>query len=125
MASCRAARKRERSRCEKGLGPPVTAPASRSSAIRLRVATAMPMPASVKARPFGAITLAPAFTQRPASGTSAVTTMSPGPTRSAIQSSAASKPAPTTTRLIQSSRGSAMMSLATTCTVSPCRSAIL
>jgi hypothetical protein len=56
------------------------------------------MDASVKGLPFGAITSAPAFTQRLASGMSAVTTIADGPARSAIQSSATSGPAPTTTQ---------------------------
>ena len=59
-------------------------------------------------------TSAPAFTQRPASGMSAVTTMSPRPARSAIQSSAASEPSATTTRSISGSRGTCMKLLATT-----------
>jgi hypothetical protein len=71
--------------------------------MRLRVASAMPMEASVKGRPLGAITSAPAFTQRAARGTSVVITIEPRPARSAIQLSAASKPEPTTTR---STRGS-------------------
>ena len=51
-----------------------------------------PMESLVKARPFGAITSAPDLTQRLASGTSAVMTMSPRPARSAIQLSASSMP---------------------------------
>ena len=39
----------------------------------------MPIESAVKGLPFGAITVAPAFTQRLASGTSAVMTMSPAP----------------------------------------------
>ena len=54
------------------------------------------MLSSVNRLPFGPTTLAPSLMQRLASGTSVVTTMSPGRTRSAIQSSAASSPAPTT-----------------------------
>ena len=64
------------------------------------MASAMPMLASVKGWPVGPITRAPASRQRAASGMSAVTTMSRSPTRSAIQSSAASGPSATTTRLI-------------------------
>jgi hypothetical protein len=41
-------------------------------------------------------------------------TIAPGRARSAIQSSAASKPAPTTTRSIIGSRGSIMNEFATT-----------
>ena len=77
-------RKAERSRGENGFGPPVTAPAERRSSIRLRVASVRPMESSVKTRPFGAMTLAPAFTARLASGISAVTTILPGTARSAI-----------------------------------------
>ena len=62
----------------------------------------------------GAIASAPALTQRLASGTSAVTTMSPRETRSAIQSSAASKPPPTTTRSMKGCRGTAIKLFATT-----------
>ena len=69
--------------------------------------------------PFGAMTAAPAFTPRLASGISAVTTMSPAPARSAIQSSAASMPAPTTTRSIHGSRGTAIGLLLTTRTLQP------
>ena len=43
----------------------------------MRVASVSPIEASVNALPFGAITSAPALTQRLASGTSAVTTMPP------------------------------------------------
>ena len=72
-----AARKLERSRGANGFGPLVIAPALRRLSIRLRVASVMPIESLVNARPFGAMTSAPAFTQRLASGTSAVTTMSP------------------------------------------------
>ena len=58
--------------------------------------------------PFGAIATAPAFTARAASGMSCVTTMAPCAARSAIQSSAASMPAATTTRSISGSRGTAI-----------------
>src|SRR5262245_23520861 len=85
----RADKKFERSRGPNGFGPPVISPAERKESIRLRVASAMPIESSVKARPVGASTVAPAFTQRPASGTSAVTTTAPCPARAAIQSSAA------------------------------------
>ena len=43
----------------------------------------MPIEFSSNALPFGASTVAPALTQRPASGTSAVTTISPFTARSA------------------------------------------
>ncbi len=49
-----------------------------------------------------------AFRQRLARGMSEVTTMSPGPQRSAIQSSATSAPASTTTRSTRGSLGTAM-----------------
>ena len=78
----------------------------------------MPIESSVKALPFGAMTSAPAFTQRLASGTSAVMTMSPRAARSAIQLSASSMPAPTTTRSIIGSRGTAIGLLLTTKTLS-------
>jgi hypothetical protein len=59
----------------------------------------MPIELSLKRFPFGAMTAAPDFTHRLARGMSDVTTIEPGPDRSAIQSSAASMPAPTTTTL--------------------------
>ena len=43
-------------------------PAERNESIRLRVASVMPIDASVNGFPFGAITVAPAFTQRAARG---------------------------------------------------------
>ena len=95
MAWSSAERKLERSRGENGFGPPVISPALRSESIRLRVANVSPIESLVKARPFGAITSAPALMQRLASGTSAVMTMSPRPARSAIQLSASSVPVPT------------------------------
>jgi hypothetical protein len=72
------------------------------------------MESSVKTRPFGAITLAPAFTDRLASGMSAVTTILPGFERSAIQLSASSMPDGTITRSIIASRGTLMKELETT-----------
>ena len=55
----------------------------------------MPIELSLKRFPCGAMTSAPDFTHRLASGMSDVTTIAPGPARSAIQSSAASGPAST------------------------------
>ena len=69
------------------------------------------------------MTRAPAFRQRAASGMSAVTTMSPLPARSAIQSSAASGPSETTTRLISGPSGRRMKAFDTKWIASPCRSA--
>ena len=63
-----------------------------------RLAIAMPIDAGVNGTPVLPITDAPALRLRSASGMSAVTTMSSGPTRSAIQLSAASKLSLTTTR---------------------------
>src|ERR1700733_11128717 len=77
MARSSADRKLERSRGENDFGPLVISPALRSESIRLRVASVMPIESSVKARPVGAIAAAPAFTQRLASGMSAVITMLP------------------------------------------------
>src|SRR5271156_6350610 len=85
MAWSSAARKLERSRGANGFGPPVISPALRSESIRLRVASVMPIESAVKSLPFGAMTVVPDFTQRLASGTSAVITTSPRPARSAIQ----------------------------------------
>ena len=51
-------------------GPPVTSPDERRSVIRLRTASVMPIDCSVNGLPLGAITSAPAFTQRLASGIS-------------------------------------------------------
>ncbi len=65
-------RNAERSRGANDLGPPVTSPDDRRSVIRLRTASVIPMDCSVNGLPFGAITAAPALTQRLASGTSAV-----------------------------------------------------
>ena len=85
----------------------------------------MPIEFSSNGRPFGVITLAPAFTQRLASGTSVVTTTSLAPARSAIQSSATSGPAGTTTRAIIGSFGIAIGLFDTTWTMIPCRAATL
>jgi hypothetical protein len=82
--------------------------------MRSRVASAMPMEASVKVRPVGAMTSAPAFMQRCASGISAVMTTAPRETLSAIQSSAASGSLPTATRSINGVLGTAMALLQTT-----------
>ncbi len=57
-------RNAERSRGANDLGPPVTSPEERRSVIRLRTASVMPIDCSVNGLPFGAITSAPAFTQR-------------------------------------------------------------
>jgi hypothetical protein len=73
--------------------------------ISSRLAIAMPIEEVVNATPLLPITAAPAFKLRSASGMSAVTTMSPGPARWAIQSSAASKPSLTTTSSTRGSRG--------------------
>jgi hypothetical protein len=54
---------------------------------------------------------------------SEVTTTSPGPARSAIQSSAASKLCPTMTRSIRGSRGTNMKAFETTKTLTPWRCA--
>ena len=110
----------ERSRGEYDFGPPVTSPAERKSVIRLRTASVIPIDSSVNALPLDAITSAPAFTQRLASGISEVMTISPGPARSAIQSSAASMPAPAATRSISGSWGTRMKLPATTLTGRPC-----
>ncbi len=118
-----ALRKFERSRGPKALGPDVAWPVERRWSIRLRVARAMPIELSLKRFPFGAMTSAPNFTHRLASGMSDVTTIAPGPARSAIQSSAASVPAPTTTRSISAARGTTIGLFATTKTISPWRAA--
>src|SRR5580704_17030971 len=107
-------RKAERSRGENAGGPPPIWPVSRRSAIRLRMASAMPIDASVNGRPFVAMTLEPALRQRLASGVSLVTTMTAGSARWAIQSSAASRPGPTVMRSIMPSRGTWIGLLATT-----------
>ena len=67
----------ERSRGAKDFGPPVTSPDERRSVMRLRTASVMPIDCSVNGLPFGAITSAPALTQRLASGMSEVMTISP------------------------------------------------
>ena len=69
--------------------------------------------------PVGEITTAPLRTQRPASGISAVMTISLPPARSAIQSSAISGPSGTMTRSIMSERGTFMNELATMKTLRP------
>ena len=101
-------RNAERSRGANDLGPPVTSPEERRSVIRLRTASVMPIDCSVNGLPFGAITSAPALTQRLASGISEVMTISPWPARSAIQSSAASIPEPAAIRSISGSCGTRM-----------------
>ena len=73
---------------------------------------------SVRRDDVGATTSALDLTHRLASGMSDVTTMAPRPARLAIQSSAASGPAPTTTRSISGARGTAIGLFATTKTVS-------
>ena len=83
------------------------------------MANAMPIELSSNGLPVGPITAAPLRTQRPASGMSAVMTMSLAPARSAIQSSAISGPSLTITRSISSLRGTFMNELATTKTFSP------
>ena len=54
IATSSALRNAERSFGENGFGPPETSPMARRSSIRLRVASAMPMEASVNGRPVGA-----------------------------------------------------------------------
>ena len=105
------------------LGPPVTSPDDRKSVIRLRTASVIPIDCSVNGLPFGAITSAPAFTQRLASGISEVMTISSFPARSAIQSSAASIPEPAAMRSISGSCGTRMKLPATTLTGRPWRPA--
>ena len=83
------------------------------------MASAMPIEFPVNGLPVGPITCAPEFRQRAANGMSEVTTMSLGPARSAIQSSAASKPDPTTTRSMSGSRGTRIALFDTTCTTMP------
>jgi len=87
--------------------------------MRSRVASASPMDSSVNSRPLGPSARAPRFTQRAASGTSVVTTMSPAPARSAIQSSAASKPPSTRTARTFGCSGTRSVLFATTCTARP------
>ena len=116
-------RNAERSRGANDLGPPVTSPEERRSVIRLRTARVIPIDCSVNGLPFGAITSAPALTQRLASGISEVMTMSPWPARSAIQSSAASIPEPAAMRSISGSCGTRMNWPATTLTGRPWRAA--
>ena len=83
----------------------------------------MPMPAFVNGLPVGPTTRAPASRQRAASGMSAVTAMSLLVMRVAIQSSAASGPSDTTTRLISGPSGRRMNAFDTKWMTSPCRSA--
>ena len=71
----------------------------------------------------GPTTFAPILRHRAASGISAVTAMSAGPIRSAIQSSAASGPSATTTRLISGLRSSRIQLFDTICTRSSYRAA--
>jgi hypothetical protein len=80
---------------------------------------AEPMLSGVKARPLGASAWAPASRQRAASGMSLVMTMSPELARSAIQSSATSGPASTTTHSIRGSAGTRIQAFATTKTCRP------
>ena len=101
----------------------MTSPLARRSVIRLRTANVMPIESSVKGLPVGAITTAPAFTHRLASGTSDVTTISPVVARSAIQSSAASMALPAAMRSISGSFGTRMKLPATTLTGNPWRPA--
>ena len=68
----------------------------------------MPIEDAVKGTPLEPMTVAPFFRLRSASGISEVMTMSSGPARSAIQSSAASKLSLTTTRSMRGSRGTLM-----------------
>ena len=103
-----AERNAERSCGENDFGPPVISPEERRSVIRLRIASVMPIDSSENGLPFGAITSAPALTQRLARGMSAVTTMSPGPARSAIQLSAADQAA---TRSLETLRSKASKQL--------------
>ena len=91
-----------------GLGPPVVSPMARRFDISSRLAIAMPIDEVVNGTPVEPITAAPFFRLRSASGISAVMTTSSGPTRSAIQSSAASKLSLTTTRSMRGSRGTLM-----------------
>ena len=79
------------------------------------------MESGVKGWPLAFSAWAPAFRQRSAKGMSAVMTMSPGPARSAIQSSAMSGPASTTTCSIHVSRGVLIQAFDTTNTCRPYR----
>src|SRR3546814_16774094 len=76
----------------------MASPPARRSAMIALVAIAEPIELGVNGLPFGAMTLAPALRQRSASRISAVMTTAVELARSAIQSSAASKPDPTTLR---------------------------
>ena len=100
----------------KGGGPPSCSPPARKSAMIARVAMALPIELVVNGLPLGASTVAPAFRQRSASRMSAVTQTVPGVARSAIQSSAASKPALTTSRAINACCGTRIGLLLTTTT---------
>src|SRR3546814_10984258 len=77
----------------------MASPPARRSAMIALVAIAEPIELGVNGLPFGAMTLAPALRQRSASRISAVMTTAVELARSAIQSSAASKPDPTTIRV--------------------------
>ena len=87
------------------------------------VASAAPMESTVNGLPVGASTVAPAVRQRSASGMSLVTTTLATSARSAIQSSAASKPSSTTTRAISGWSGTRSRLFATTVTAARWRSA--
>ena len=81
-------------RALKAFGPDVACPVERRWSSRSRVANAMPIEVSLKRFPLGAMTSAPDFRHRLASGTSEVTTIALGSVRSAIQSSVPSGSAP-------------------------------
>ena len=78
-----------------------------------------PMLSVVNSRPVGCTAWAPAASDRWARGMSAVMTTSRGPARSAIQSSAASGPASTTTEVMRGLVGVRSQLLETTNTFSP------
>src|SRR5690606_17740991 len=122
-ARSRACRKAERSLGPNGGGPEVATPMERRCSPTIRPARAEPMESGVKGWPLAFSAWAPALRQRSARGMSAVMTMSPGPARSAIQSSAMSGPASTTTCSIQDSRRVLIQPLETTNTFRPQRSA--
>ena len=83
------------------------------------LAIALPIEAVVNGLPVGASTTAPALMQRSARRMSAVTQTVPGAARSAIQSSAASKPSETTTRWTNGLAGTRNGLLLTTVTGTP------
>ena len=89
----------------------------------MRPARAEPIESGVNGWPLAFSAWAPALRQRSASGMSAVMTMSPGPARSAIQSSATSGPASTTTCSIHGSRRVLIQPFETTKTCRPQRAA--